>query len=179
VFERFTNKAQQVVATARAEATTAGAPEVRPVHLLAALVQRDDVLAMTVLADLGVPGDELRRVAAGLGQRYVVAMDADDAEALRLLGIDLDDVIARIDRDLGGAEARRGSPPRFSAESKKVLELGVRSAQGLGDGFFGTEHLLVGLVDAGDRTTLGALKAFDLDAHVVRRAVSEARRRTG
>jgi ATP-dependent Clp protease ATP-binding subunit ClpA len=179
VFERFTRNAQQVVAAARADATAAAAPELRPVHLLTALAQRDDVLAMKVLAGLGAPGDEVRRVVAGLGQRYAVAMDADDAEALKLLGIDLDDVIRRIDRDLGGAPSRGGARTRFSAEGKKVLEMAVRSAQGLGDGFFGTEHLLVGLINAGDRTTLEALKAFDLDADDVRRAVAEADRRAG
>ena len=104
---------------------------------------------MHVLAELGAPGDEVRRVVRGLTSRYVpTGWTRTTPRRCKLLGIDLDDVIGRIDRDLGagdGAIPRRatsGSP----ATCKKALELSLREALRLGDGFIGTEHVLLGLI---------------------------------
>ena len=99
-----------------------------------------------------------------------------------MLGIDLDEVIHRIDRDLGGAPdpaAARHSRPRFSTGAKKVLELSLREAIRLGDGFIGTEHVLLGLIRTGDDVVLRTLAAFGLSPDDVRRGVEEAERRTG
>jgi hypothetical protein len=49
----------------------------------------------------------------------------------------------------------------------------------MGDGFIGTEHILLGLIRTGDHTVLQTLAAFDLDPGDVRRAVEEADRRAG
>ena len=131
MFERFTRNARAVVVGAQEVAHRHGAPEVRPAHLLESLASTDGILAMQVLADLGAPGDEVRRVVRGLGSRYSDVLDAEDAEALRLLGIDLDDVIRRIDqrperrprtdpaRDTSGspARARRSSSCRCARRS--------------------------------------------------------------
>jgi ATP-dependent Clp protease ATP-binding subunit ClpA len=116
-----------------------------------------------------------------------MGLSTDDAEALRLLGIDLDDVMRRIDRDLGGAAENetagprkvRHARPRFAKASKKVLELSLREAIRLGDGFIGSEHILLGLLRAADPVVIGTLEAFDLKPEDVRRAVEEAERRTG
>jgi ATP-dependent Clp protease ATP-binding subunit ClpA len=180
MFERFTRNARAVVIGAQGIAVRAGAPEIQPAHLLESLVATDSILAMTVLADLGAPGEEVRRVVRGLRSRYSDGLDADDAEALRLLGIDLDDVINRIDRDLsdGGGPIPKGHK-RFARQSKKVLELSLREALQLGDNFIGTEHVLLGLLRQGDSTALETLKAFDLSVDDVRRAVAEADRRAG
>jgi ATP-dependent Clp protease ATP-binding subunit ClpA len=180
MFERFTRNARAVVIGAQAVAHERGAAEVRPAHLLESLTARDGILAMQVLADLGAPGDEVRRVVRGLGSQYGDGLDAEDAEALKLLGIDLDDVLSRIDHDLNDCN---GPVPkghkRFARDSKKVLELSLREALRLGDGFIGTEHVLLGLIRTGDHTVLKTLAAFDLDPDDVRRAVDEADRRAG
>jgi ATP-dependent Clp protease ATP-binding subunit ClpA len=180
MFERFTRNARVVVIGAQEVAHRHRATDVRPAHLLESLASADRTLAMQVLAGLGAPGDEVRRVVRGFGSQYSGVLDAEDAEALRLLGIDLDDVIRRIDQDLNDG---RGPVPqghkRFSAESKKVLELSLREALRLGDSFIGTEHVLLGLVRSGDRTTVETLAAFDLAPDDVRRAVAEADRRAG
>jgi ATP-dependent Clp protease ATP-binding subunit ClpA len=180
MFERFTRNARVVVIGAQEAATRAGAPSVRPAHVMEALVASDGTLAMQVLADLGAPGDELRRVVRGLNARYSDTLDAEDAEALKLLGIDLDEVIRRIDTDLndGSGPIPKGHK-RFAKESKKVLELSLREALRLGDAFIGTEHVLLGLLRQGDSATLETLKAFDLSVDDVRRAVAEADRRAG
>ena len=97
-----------------------------------------------------------------------------------MLGIDLDDVVRRIEGNLGGdAPPRRGHLP-FAKRSKKSLELALREALRLGDGFIGTEHLLLGLVRSGDRVVLDTLAAFDVEPDALRAAVSATeRRRTG
>jgi ATP-dependent Clp protease ATP-binding subunit ClpA len=180
MLERFTRNARAIVVGAQQAAQRANAPEVRPAHLLESLVSTDSVLAMKVLAELGAPGEEVRRVVRGLTTQHAGVLDADDAEALRLLGIDLDDVLSRIDGDLAddGGPIPRGHK-RFARQSKKVLELSLREALRLGDGFIGTEHVLLGLLRVGDHTLLHTLAAFDLDPDAVRRAVDEADRRAG
>ena len=95
------------------------------------------------------------------------------------VGIDLDDVISRIDRDLDAGGLLPQGRTRFARESKKVLELSLREAIALGDAFIGTEHVLLGLVRQGDHVVLETLKAFDLAPDDVRRAVAEADRRAG
>jgi ATP-dependent Clp protease ATP-binding subunit ClpA len=180
MLERFTRNARAVVVGAQDVAARARAAEVRPAHLLESLVATDSILAMKVLADLGAPGDEVRRVVRGLATQYSDGLDSDDAEALKLLGIDLDDVLSRIEGDL----AESGGPipkghKRFARQSKKVLELSLREAEQLGDNFIGTEHLLLGLIRAGDTTVLQTLAAFDLDPDDVRRGVGDADRRAG
>ncbi len=181
MFERFTRNARAVVVGAQAVAVSSGAPEVRPAHLFESLAATDSVLAMHVLAQLGAPGDEVRRVVRGLASRYSDGLDADDAEALKLLGIDLDDVLSRIEGDLGDGVS--GLIPkghrRLTRDSKKVLELSLREALQLGDNFIGTEHVLLGILRQGDSVPLQTLAAFDLTVADVRRAVAEADRRAG
>jgi ATP-dependent Clp protease ATP-binding subunit ClpA len=180
MFERFTRNARGVVIGAQEVAHRQGAAEVRPAHLLQSLAAQGDVLAMRVLADLGAPGDEVRRVVGELGAHYSAGLDGEDAEALELLGIDLDEVIRRIDQDLtGGPAPTPKGHQRFSRQSKKVLELSLREALRLRDGFIGTEHILLGLIRVDDHTVRQLLAAFDLDTDDVRRAVDEADRRAG
>jgi len=182
MFERFTRDARTVVLGAHEVARRTGAKEVLPSHLFAALVEADGTLALHVLEDLGARRTDLRRVVRDLTGAQPGGLSEDDAEALRVLGIDLDEVVRRIDRDLGGTldpAAVRHSKPRFSTGAKKVLELSLREAVRLGDGFIGTEHVLLGLLRAGDGVVLRTLTAFDLSADDVRRAVDEAERRTG
>jgi ATP-dependent Clp protease ATP-binding subunit ClpC len=118
-------------------------------------------------------------VVRGLTQRYADGLDAEDAEALKLLGIDLDDVISRIDGDLDAGGLLPHGHRRFARESKKVLELSLREAIALGDAFIGTEHVLLGLLRQGDHVVLETLAAFDLTVADVRRAVAGADRRAG
>jgi ATP-dependent Clp protease ATP-binding subunit ClpA len=186
MLERFTRNARDIVLRAHEVARRTGAPEVLPSHLFETVVAADGVLAVHVLEDLGAPRDEVRQVVRGLTGHLPGGLSEDDAEALRLLGIDLDDVVRRIDHDLGGTPGQppgagqaRHSRPRFAKSSKKVLELALREAIRLGDGFIGTEHVLLGLVRSGDPVVMRTLEAFDLTAEDVRRGVDGAERRTG
>ena len=178
MFERFTKEARRAVEGAVIAAREATAGEVRPEHLLRAVLDDDGCLAVRVLADAGAPagrvGEELDR----RRMQYVDGLDADDAEALRVLGIDLDEVVRRIDRNLGGAVAGRRAP-RLAKESKKVLELALREAMALHHGYIGSEHLLLGLVRSGDRVVLDTLSAVGVAPADLRERVAVATRRAG
>ena len=182
MFERFTRNARTVVLSAHEVARRTDADEVLPAHLFAALVEADGTLAVHVLADLGASRTDLRKVVRDLTGQHPGGLSEDDAEALRVLGIDLGEVVRRIDHDLGPTPdpaVARHSKPRFSKGAKKVLELSLREAIRLGDGFIGTEHVLLGLIRTGDDVVLRTLATFDLSPDDVRRAVDEAERRTG
>jgi ATP-dependent Clp protease ATP-binding subunit ClpA len=177
MFERFTRPARAVVTAAGQHAVEATATEVRPEHLLQGILDQQGCLAVEVLAALGASSESLREELDRLRMRYVDGLDADDAEALRAIGIDLDEVVRRIDRNLGGSDVRRGRQPKFSRDSKKVLELALREALALRHNYIGTEHLLLGLMRCGDRVVTDAIGAFDISHRDLRAAVAEAVRR--
>ncbi len=178
MFERFTQPARRAVEEATTIARQATASEVRPEHLLRAVLADESCLACRVLAGLGAPPAELRGALDRLRAQYVDGLDADDAEALRVLGIDLDEVVRRIDRNLGGAVPGRRRL-RFSRTTKKVLELALREAIALRHNYIGTEHLLLGLARGGDRVVLDTLAAGHVERDALRAAVAEAVRKAG
>jgi ATP-dependent Clp protease ATP-binding subunit ClpA len=178
MFERFTTSARETVEDAVTIARDATAGEVRPEHLLAAMLAHEDCVAARVLAGLGAPTAQVRRVLDGLRMRYVDGLDADDAEALQAIGIDLDEVVRRIDRDLGGPSTRRQRPP-FGRGSKKALQLALREAVALRHNYIGTEHLLLGLARQEDRVVADTLGAFGIERAALRSAVADAARRAG
>ncbi len=180
MFERFTKRARAVVVAAVDGARDAGSGEVRPEHLLEAILADGGGVAVAVLTELGAAPDEMRAALQRSRARRPGELDEGDAEALKVLGIDLDEVVRRIERDLGGgSRPRRGHLP-FAKGSKKSLELSLREALRLGDGFIGTEHLLLGLVRSGDPVVRDALAAFDIRPDVLRTAIAATeRRRTG
>jgi ATP-dependent Clp protease ATP-binding subunit ClpA len=177
MLERFTKRARAVVERATAFALETTASETRPEHLFAALLADEDCLASRVLVDAGAPLEGLRAVLDRLRHQYVDGLDAEDAEALRAIGIDLDEVVRRIDRNLGGPVRGRGRP-RFARASKKVLELALREAIALRHSSIGTEHILLGLVRSQDRVVTDTLTAFGLERDALRAAVADAVRRT-
>jgi ATP-dependent Clp protease ATP-binding subunit ClpA len=178
MFERFTRPARVTVEEAVRIAGEAGAQEVRPEHLLRALLEDETTPASRVLAEAGAPLAELRAEVDRRRLRYVDGLDEDDADALRSLGIDLDEVVRRIERDLGGTVPRRGHP-RFSRSAKKVLELALREAVALRHDHIGTEHLLLGLVRDGDRVVTDSLAVFGIERDGLRRLVADGARKAG
>jgi ATP-dependent Clp protease ATP-binding subunit ClpA len=176
MLERFTKRARTVVEGATVHAQQATADQVRPEHMLAALLDDDDSLAVRVVADCGVSVAQVRETLARHRARYVDGLDDDDADALAAIGIDLDEVVRRIDRHLVGRPSRR---PRFSREAKKVLELSLREAVALRHNYIGTEHLLLGLARSEDRVVTDTLVGCGLERGALRAAVLEALLRAG
>jgi ATP-dependent Clp protease ATP-binding subunit ClpA len=177
MLERFTARAREMVERAVEIATESRAREVRPEHLLAALLWDNDCLAVRVLADQGVDLDRLHAELDRRRSRYVDGLDEDDAAALATIGIDLAEVVDRLgDPPRGGR--RSGRPrTRFSRPGKKVLELALREAVALHHNYIGTEHLLLGLVRQDDTTVREALRAGGVHVEGLRDAVRAAVRK--
>lgn len=179
MFERFTQQARAVVEEGSRIATDATATHVRPVHLFDALLVEDGGVPADALSRLGTSVEAVRVELRRRRDRYVDGLDADDADALSALGIDLDEVVRRVDRNLGPVPVPRRRRPRFSRESKKALELALREAVVGRDGYLGVEHLLLGLVDTGDRLVVDTLVACGVQPAALRATVADVRRRAG
>ena len=155
-------------------------------HVVIALAQ-DDGVAGEVLRAAGVTAQELRQSR--------VAGDVDDsggrldADALRHLGIELDDVRRSVEETFGegalDAAPARGSRRRwggsripFTGRAKASLERGLRQAIRLGDTRIGSEHLLLGVLDEGTGAGVRLLRDRGVDLAQLRASTVERSRRS-
>lgn len=146
MFERFTQAARDAVIQAQTEARELGDDTIGTEHILLGVLWNADGPAGQLLDESGLRYPDIRdRAEARLGG--LVA----DADALRGIGIDLDEVRRRAEAAFGkGALSRRtgrrhsGHIP-FEPEAKKTLELALREAMALRHTAIGNEHLLLGL----------------------------------
>lgn len=152
MFERFTAQARSVVTRAQQEARVLEDEHVRTHHLLLAIMSEPDTAGGRALIALGVDGnevrDEIRR-----SDRERSTFSEEDADALRSVGVDLDEVRRTVEEAFGPGALERSTSGRglgshipFTPGSKKALELALREAIHLGHRSIGTEHLLLGLV---------------------------------
>ncbi|MEV4813261.1 Clp protease N-terminal domain-containing protein [Micromonospora avicenniae] len=187
MFERFTDRAREIVSRAYDEARAEGRRPVGTEHLLLALLSDEASLANRVLTGAGVNADDLR---AGI-RRHVevggVGLGDADAAALREIGIDLAAIVARVEQTFGPDALREAVPePRrrwgrrrhtggpFSPRSKKVLELSLREAIRLRHNHIGTEHILLGLLREGHGLAALVLTEAGADLDDLRRRVEQA-----
>ncbi|BCB82147.1 Clp protease N-terminal domain-containing protein [Phytohabitans flavus] len=194
MFERFTDRARDVVKGAQVEARELHHRYIGTEHILLALLGESGGLAATVLRDAGVLPEQVGAdVRAAIGSRRD-PLGAADAEALRSIGIDLDAVREEVEKTFGEGALepppafpplrrglfRRVRPPvtpspghiPFSPRAKKVLELSLREALHLKHKHIGTEHILLGLIREGDGLaamvlTNAGLRLEDLRRHVL------------
>ena len=188
MFERFTDRARDVVRRARDEARDEGRRPVGTEHLLLGVLADGDNLAVRVLADLGVRAEDLRAAVARNVGRGGVGLGDADAAALREIGIDLAAIVARIEESFGPDALRQPPPPPrrwgrrryeggpFSPRAKKVLELSLREAIRLRHRHIGTEHILLGLLREGNGLAAVVLTEAGVDLTDLRRRVEAALR---
>lgn len=150
MFERFTQPARGAVARAQDEARRLGHGYIGCEHLLIALAGGpEDDLAASAMRRAGLSADALREALP----REHEPPGTLDAEALAAIGIDLDAVRRRVEESFGpGALERRrpvqpGAVP-FTPRSKKALELSLRAAVSRGDDHIGSQHVLLGVLEA-------------------------------
>lgn len=93
------------------------------------------------------------------------------AKALQMLGVDLDRVRAEVEKRVGrGSESVREVAP--TPRAKKVLmELAPEEARSMGQGYIGTEHLLLGLIREGEGVAAQVLAGMGVEADKVRAVV--------
>ena len=135
MFERFTERARQVVVLAQDEALHLRHNYIGTEHLLLGLLREEEGLAARVLESLDITVEEVR------------------AQVARIVG--------QGDEEVGGMIP-------FTPRAKRVLELSLREALGLGHNHIGTEHILLGLVRVDGGVAARILLDFDADAEKIR-----------
>ena len=167
MFERFAESARQAVTLAQEEARTLHAGHIGTEHLLVALAAESSGPAGRALRGLGLDAPGLRESAGRAGDL--------DRQALALLGIDLDEVRRRVEAAFGpGAldrHRRTGGRIPFTPTCKKTLELALRQALSRNDRFIGTQHLLLGLLQAEDEQSVALLRGQGRSLDEVRAAL--------
>jgi ATP-dependent Clp protease ATP-binding subunit ClpA len=194
MFERFTAEARALVVGAQEQARALAHPYIGTEHLLLALLATGDG-ASELLRERGVTVEVARATIEQYVGRPQGWLSPADAEALRAIGIDLDEVRRRLSENFGPdplcmppeqpvrrrfglRRIRRGSgPPRpgahipFTPRAKKVLELSLREALRLKHRSIGTEHILLGLIREGEGLAALVLTKAKIDLADLRRAV--------
>jgi len=170
MFERFTTQARQAVQLALSEARARGASRIDAEHLLLGLAHGRSGAAAETLAAAGLTAAALRKLA--VNQREAAPLDAD---ALALLGIDLDQVRRAAEAAFGPGALDRPAPraartthARMTPEAKESIACALRLAQKQHDGFLSAGHLLAGIIDQGDNEALRLLAAARVDPAALR-----------
>ena len=192
MFERFTGAAREVVVRAQQEARRFGHPWLGTEHLLLGVLAQPDAAGVRALAELGVTVDAARAALSrvvGIG-----GLGPGDADALRTLGIDLDEVRHRVEAAFGPGALDQPPPQRarprlrwggrgrcepaspagrlpFMPRAKRALERSLREALALGDRHIGVEHILLGLLDPKGNMAVELLRHLGADPDAVRARV--------
>jgi ATP-dependent Clp protease ATP-binding subunit ClpB len=141
---KFTTMSQQAIGDAIQSASAAGNPQLEPVHLLAALLQQERGVAVGLLDAVGAD-------AQAVGQRVRAALVA-----------------------LPQASGASTAQPSASRAMATVLDLASKEAQGLGDEYVSTEHLLIA-VAAGQSPAAQILSDAGATADALRSALPAVR----
>jgi ATP-dependent Clp protease ATP-binding subunit ClpA len=191
MFERFTHAARDAVVGAQQAARDLDQSPIGTQHTLLALLADPAGPVALALKDTGV---NARYVRAGIIRRVGTrtgpevpspeAMDAEDAAALKAIGIDLDAVRKAIEENFGPGALRlpRDVPPKrrnplsrfygrsgtkghipFSPRNKKVLELSLREAIRLKHNYIAPEHIMLGLLREGNGLAVQILVEAGVD----------------
>jgi len=93
------------------------------------------------------------------------------ARALQNLGINLDNVRQAVESMVGRGDPERVRMLTLTPRAKKVLELAMAEARQLGQGYIGTEHILLGLIREGEGVAAQVLTSLGADLEKVRKEV--------
>ncbi|WP_371498223.1 ATP-dependent chaperone ClpB [Kitasatospora sp. NBC_00374] len=116
---KFTSKTQDALSAAIRQAGAAGNPDVKPVHILLALLEQPEGIARPLLEAVGA---DAAAVLAGARRRLA---------------------------ELPSAQGSTVAAPQLARDTLAVLEEAGRRAADLDDQYLSTEHLLVGLAAEG------------------------------
>jgi ATP-dependent Clp protease ATP-binding subunit ClpA len=95
------------------------------------------------------------------------------ARALEAKGVTLQAVRDQVVEIIGRGQAQPSGHIPFTPRAKKSLELSLREALQLGDGYIGTGHLLLGLIHQGDGVAVQILGDLGADLKDLRARVTE------
>ena len=179
---RFTHEARRLVTMAREEAHALDHCYVGTEHLVLALLKEDFGVATQLLRNRGVTHESfLRSVVDTTGMGPPGRWGERDAEALRLLGIELSEIRRKAEEAFGrGAldskprsRRRFRGRLRFTRRVKKALERSLYEARDLGHDYLAPEHILLATLqdrDAMVTPLLGraGIEPGDLRAQLIR-----------
>jgi ATP-dependent Clp protease ATP-binding subunit ClpA len=168
MFERLTTSARSVLTDAHQAARELGAAAVGPGHLLLGLAQTPGSAA-DVLAEAGVETGVICAALLPTTPRLADLTD-EDAAALATVGIDLAEVLRRLDDAIPERvpAVRRRRRLRLSPDTRRCLHLAVRESMWLKARQIGTEHVLLGLLRADDAWVRGLLDRVGSSADQLR-----------
>ncbi|WP_330233207.1 Clp protease [Nocardia sp. NBC_00508] len=166
MFERFSRSARMAVVIAQEDARALRASNIEVEHVLLGLLSQGEPELTALLAEAGLTHEGVRRMLSEKGEGD--PLGAEDAEALRSIGIDLDAVRESLEAHFGEDALDRAEPepPRgpfgwgrgghipFTRDAKKVLELALREALSRKDKSIESGHVLLGILRAPNRTTM-------------------------
>lgn len=198
MFELFTAEARDALLGAQLEARALSHDHIGTEHLLLGLLRipagetprlaaREPAdIGPRVLAGLGITLDQARAEVQEMTSGEEPGLAEADAEALRSIGIDVNEVRRRVEETFGpgaldgpaGGGGRRwssapiGTGPTFTPRAKRVMEAALRESMTLGHRHIGTEHVLLA-VAASDGLSADILRRLGADPLTVRTRVLE------
>ncbi len=179
MIHRFTPEARRVVMLAHAEVRRMGHHHLGSEHLLLGLIRQEWGAAARALGKPGVTYQTVEREVAARVRRSTEELGIADAEALRAVGIDLDEVRARMEAAFGPGALRPPMPRKrgLTPRAKRVLESSLRQAEGLGERSISSAHLILGLNATEESVGAQILRDLGVTAESVRAGVGEELRR--
>ncbi|MBU0633669.1 MAG: ATP-dependent Clp protease ATP-binding subunit [Candidatus Omnitrophica bacterium] len=96
------------------------------------------------------------------------------AAVLQNLGLNLDMIRLEVEKlvQAGPSTVTSGDIP-FTPKAKRVIEMSMDEAKGLGHNYIGTEHLLLGLIKEGEGVSSQVLMNLGLDLEKVKREIMD------
>ncbi|MGW1885150.1 Clp protease N-terminal domain-containing protein [Streptomyces sp. NPDC001970] len=159
MFERFTQGARTIVTGAVVHAERTGAASVTTEHMLLALLDQEGTKASFAFRSLGITDRRASVESALADARRRAGLSKADSEALAGLGIDVAEIVARVEEAHGagalagdrkgggraGGKAGRSGHRPYSREAKDTLVKSLRIAVGRRERVIGDEHILLAL----------------------------------
>lgn len=85
------------------------------------------------------------------------------ARVLQAQGITEEKILKEIDELIGRGETAGETPVGFTPRTKRVLELAFKEARRMGQGYIGTEHLLLGIMKEGESVAVRIMMDLGVD----------------
>ncbi|MFI6685271.1 Clp protease N-terminal domain-containing protein [Streptomyces sp. NPDC050485] len=172
MFEFFTERAKRAVVASQDEAIALGHDFIGTEHILLGLAGTEDSTAWEVLTAQGIELNRTREETVRLLEAAGVPSSGGQPakDALASIGIDVEEIKRQADSSFGPG-AFQYPRPAYTPHAKQALEFTLREAKALGHERFGTEHILLGLLAAGEGRGLAVLAALGADPADLRAAV--------
>jgi ATP-dependent Clp protease ATP-binding subunit ClpA len=174
MFARFTHQAKEAMVLAQEESARLRYPWLGTEHLLLGLLRQPGTAPTNVLEGLGITRASVEReLIRTLGQPSgEEVLGEEDERALRTLGIDLQEVRARVEEAFGPGALERARAGRcgwpMMPRLKESLEQAAREA---GRGPIETDHLLLGMLNVRGALAVETLRALGVTPDAVRASV--------